>query len=544
MIELGRLKRLLAVLLGVMGLLAGLLLLRQAADAILRAATGADPASVFNEPPAPPSELLDVLDWLPDSQRDGRQMEPATRRAITDAYARALSALDRSGRGDADAPLQEYLGGSALSAALDVATDERAVESSTVHLRQELTLEFYSDDGAIVAVSVPVVEVARVVGDGALTPRQVVWSDEAWRFVMILEDGNWRLHQLQIVAVDNTAPFAGSARLEQRLKGINSVTVNNLDPTWNTYDPTVAAAELDMVQDLGLDTMRVFIAGPEFGTVDTASIADFLDLAAARKVSVVPVLFDGSADHSVDNWRPDREYLDHVVGDLAGHPAIAMWDLKNEPDLDDERSGGASIVDARLDRVSSDVRSIDPSTPVTVGWSSADHATRVLSAVDVVSFHHFANADSLDNAIRDTEAGIGDHQLVVSEFGRPAWVGFVRGMQPAAQAGDVGRLVDVIERHDPAGSMVWVLRDPDRAIEPGLVAGRASSSYGLFESDGTERPVAETIRSGGERAAGPGLSERVRSWLTLTTLTALASMSIVAGVLSIIWRRRRRLIET
>ncbi len=203
-----------------------------------------------------------------------------------------------------------------------------------------------------------------------------------------------------------------------------------------------------------------------------------------------------------------------------------------------------AIVDARLDRVSRHVRSIDPSTPVTVGWSSADHATRVLGAVDVVSFHHFADADSLGDALRDTEAAIGDRQLVVSEFGRPAWVGFVRGMQPAAQAGDVGRLVDVIERHDPAGSMVWVLRDPDRAIEPGLVAGRASSSYGLFESDGTERPVAETIRSGGERAAGPGLFERVRSWLTLTTLTAVASMSIVAGVLSMIWRRRRRLIET
>ena len=541
MTELGPRKRLLAVLLGVIGLLAGLLLLRQAADAILRAATGADPASVFTEPPAPPSELLEVLTWLPDSQGDGRQMEPATRRAITDAYARALSALDRSGRGDADAPVHEYLGGSALTAALDVATDERAVESTTVHLRQELTLEFYSDDGAIVAVSVPVVEVVRVVGDGAFTPRQVVWSDEAWRFVMILEDGNWRLHQLQVVSIDDTAPIAGSARLGRSLRGVNSVTVNGLDPTWQSYDPDVAAAELDMVHDLRLDTMRVFIAGPEAGPVDTAALADFLDLAAARKVSVVPVLFDGSADHRVDNWRFDREYLDHVVGDLAGHPAIAMWDLKNEPDLDDDRSGGAAMVDARLSRVSSDVRSIDPSIPVTVGWSSADHATRVLGAVDVVSFHHFADADSLDSALRHTDVAIGDRQLVVSEFGRPAWVGFARGMQPAAQASDVGRLADVIERHDPAGSMVWVLRDPDRAIEPGLVAGRASTSYGLFESDGTERPVAETIRSGGEQPAGPGRFERVRSWLTSTTL---ASVAVVAGVVSMSWRRRRRLIET
>ncbi|MGB5760432.1 MAG: hypothetical protein WBM50_26190 [Acidimicrobiales bacterium] len=541
MIELGRLKRWLAVLLGLSGLLVGLLVLRQAADAILRAATGADPASIFNEPPAPPSELLEVLDWLPDTPRDGRQMEPATRRTITDAYARALSALDRSGRGDVDAPLREYLGGSALGAALEAAGDERTIESSTFHLRQQLTLEFYSDDGAVVAVSAPGVEIVRVVGDRAATPSRVVWSDEAWRFVMILEDGNWRLHQLEIVAVDDHPPAAGGARLDQQLDGVNSVTVNDLDPTWRSYDPAVGAVELDHVLALGLDTVRVFIAGPEAEPVDTGAITSFLDLAAERDISVVPVLFDGSADHGVGNWRLDRDYLDHVVGNLAGHPAIVMWDLKNEPDLDDDRSGGARIVDAWLDRIGSEVRRIDPSTPVTVGWSSPDHARRGLRVVDVVSFHHFGDADSLEVAIGETEAAIGDRQLVVSEFGRPAWVGFIRGNQPAAQSEAVGELVEVIEADDLAGSMVWVLRDPDRAIEPGLVAARASVSYGLFEADGTERPVAATIRTGGDQVADPGLTELIRSGLTLTTLLAI---SIVAAALAVVWRRRLRLIET
>jgi hypothetical protein len=542
MIELGRVKRWLAVVLAVTGVLLGLLVLRQAADAILRAATGADPASVFNEAPAPPSELVEMIEWLPDRASDGRAMEPATRRAITDAYARALAALDRAGRGDAGAPLREYFGGTALTAALDAAGDVRAVETSTFHLRHDLELGFYSDDGAIVAVSAPVVELARVIGEGAADSTNVRWSDETWRFVMILEDGNWRVHQLEIAAVDARQPSASPIELSRPLRGVNTVTVNDVDPTWSSYDPVVGAAELDIALDLGLDTVRVFVAGPEFPDVDTDAIASFLDFAADRDISVVPVLFDGSADHGVANWRNDSEYVDRVVGELAGHPAIVMWDVKNEPDLDDARSGGAAIVDARFDRVAALVRRSDPFTPITIGWSSAAHATRALPAVDVVSFHHFDDADALQSALRDVQPAIGDRQVVVSEFGRPAWVGFVRGSQSAAQAGRVSDLVQTIDRNEIAGSMVWVLRDPDRPIEEGLVAGRASASYGLLEADGTERPSAAVIRSGGAiEPSGPSVLERLRSWPMLGALPLLLLSTFAVGAVR---ARRRRLIET
>ena len=51
--------------------------------------------------------------------------------------------------------------------------------------------------------------------------------------------------------------------------------------------------------------------------------------------------------------------------------------------------------------------------------------------------------------------------------------------------------------------MVWVLRDPGRAIEQGTVAGRASRSYGAFTGDWSERPLANVIRTGGDHLPLP-----------------------------------------
>lgn len=200
MIEIVRLKRLVAVGALLVAALVGVLVLRQAGAAVLRAASGADPTSAFNAVPPAPTELRRAISWLPDPARDGREMEPATRAAVTDAYARALAALDRAGRGDHSAPLAEYFSGPALAAALEVADASDRAPTDTRHLRHDLRLDFYSDDGSIVALGVPHVDLERAIGaDGA---GAVVTSTERWRLVMLLEDGNWRVQQLEAVGVE------------------------------------------------------------------------------------------------------------------------------------------------------------------------------------------------------------------------------------------------------------------------------------------------------------------------------------------------------
>ena len=81
-----------------------------------------------------------------------------------------------------------------------------------------------------------------------------------------------------------------------------------------------------------------------------------------------------------------------------------LWDVKNEPDLDDERSGGAAVVDAWVERSVAGVRGIDESTPITVGWSNAADAARVSNVVDVVSFHHFTSPAELGEGLASLDA--------------------------------------------------------------------------------------------------------------------------------------------
>ncbi len=527
-----RAKRLLAIAAVLLGVLVVFAVLRQAADTVLRSATGADPTATFNEVIPAPAEIQGGFAWLPDVN-DGRPMEPRTRLMIADALARALGAIDRAGRGDDAAPLSDYLSGPALDAARVAVERSELGETATLHVDTRLRLDFYSDDGSVVAIGVPAAEVVRVT-DLPDLGRSVVTTEEAWRLVLILQDGNWRIVQFETVSAAPVQARSGNRPIDGPFAGVNALSAQSGDPTWRAFDPEVAARDLDDVVRLGFDAVRVFVAGPEFGTIDVAALGQFLDLAEAREVDVVPTLFDGSADHSVDRWRDDDDYLDAVVGPFADHPAVAAWDLKNEPDRDDERSGGSDIVDAWLERTAVAVRRLDPDAPVTVGWSAARHAERLVHAVDVVSFHHFTGAEELSGSLEDLVAAVGDRPVVVSELGRPEWVGFVRGSQPAEQA---RALADLLEASQTAsgGSFVWHLRDLDRPTDPGPIASRASETYGLLRADGSERASAAVVLGGRDAVPSPTAVEWLRRHAPWAVIATAALVFLAAGA-----RRARR----
>ncbi|MEQ8439605.1 MAG: cellulase family glycosylhydrolase [Ilumatobacter fluminis] len=533
MIQVNRAKRLIAAVGLVVVALVGLLVLRQVAGTLLTAASGADPESIFNDTPPAPAEVSEGIRWLPDAN-EGRAMEPATRDDITDAYSRAVAAIDRAGRGDGSAPISDYLSGPALAQAQQmIEGDENVASVATLMIEQELRLDFYSDDGSVVAIGVPFADVVRVIDDDQQR-RTVVSTVEERRFVMLLEDGNWRVQQIESVSVEPVAAGDGGVPFDTRLDGVNVTSAASFDPTWRSFDPQIGARELDIAVGYGFDSVRVFVAGPEFGEIDIEAVEQFLDLAANRDLGVVVTLFDGSADHSVTTWADDRRYLDDIVEPIAGHPAIVLWDVKNEPDLDDERSGGAAVVDAWLERAVAGVRAIDETTPITVGWSNAGEAARVADVVDVVSFHHFTTADELREGLATLDEVV-DRPVLVSEYGRPEYVGVIRGAQPAAQAERVAELREAASAAG-AGSMVWQLRDPADAVDIGYVATRASMSYGLLRADGTERPVA-AVFDDEATPRGPTPVERLRS---LLPLVIVVSIGLSVGGAVWWWVRRGR----
>jgi hypothetical protein len=552
MSEVHRVKQVLVLAIGLLVAIAGLLVVRQLADVVLRASTGADPASIFNEPIQAPVELLEVIEWQPDPPRDGRRLEPTARDRITESYAQAWSSLDRSGRGDPEAPIDVYFSGPALEAAREASGSGAAV--ALVQLDHQLELQFYSDDGQVVALEVGA-RMVRLIGEGE--QQIVVPSTERFDVVMLLEDGNWRIQQLTSVPAGGPAEMDDAADTRRResvdalasmpMRGVNTVTIDGEDRTWSAATTATVEEDLDLVGDLGLDTVRVFVSGPEFAPLDIERVVLALDGAAARGQRVVLTLFDGSADHSPSRWASTPAYLERVVGTLAGHPAIAAWDLKNEPDRDDERSGGAAVVDAWLGEVADHVRRLDPMTPITIGWSTPGEATRLADRVDIVSFHHFGSADELRSSVDRLRYELGDRPLLLSEFGTATWRGLLRGEQETFRGRQLRDLIATAEDLDLAGWLVWVLRDPADPpdVGGGPWADRAELSHGVVRSDGTPRKhsVAAIVTRGTADIGAPSVAERIRGVAPTAVLLVVAAMVAAAVVVAVrrIGGRRRRL---
>ena len=205
-----RVKLLIAMAAGALLVVVALLVIRQGAATVLSASEGADVRTTFRESLTAPVEIRNTISWLADRTSKGRSMEPQTRSDIADAYAQAWSAVDRASRGDPEAPVGEYLAGTALSHIRSQLADP-AIRSTTVqttHIAHKLELTFYSDDGSVVSLNAPEVIVERLVDATSTSDREleatvatVARFAESYRLVMVLRDGNWRVELIERVGV-------------------------------------------------------------------------------------------------------------------------------------------------------------------------------------------------------------------------------------------------------------------------------------------------------------------------------------------------------
>lgn len=529
-----RLKRILAVLLVGGGLLVVVAFVVTAAKAQSEVSSGADPADAFTPVPLLPGDVAGTVEWLPEHRSGQRILDDASRTAVEGSWLRAWDAMDRAAQGDVE-ELELWFGGSALERVRSLA-GSGVRQVAPVH-RLEVT--FHSDDGTVVGLDAHEVVVVRG-GDG----EEPLVAAESFDAVILLEDGRWRLHHLRRRSASVLHLDGGSRSVDGPIRGVNHLPrANPWGDTWVEYDPVVADADLDLVAGLGVGSVRVFLdyealgAGTPEPTV-VAAVVDYLDRAAARDIGVVVTLFDGHADRSTQRWVADRHHLEGVVGAMVGHPALLAWDLKNEPDRDDDEHG-ALLVRAWLRWVGSTVRSLDPSTPVTIGWASDEHAAELLDVVDLVSFHHYGTPGSLDVVIPRLAVAVGGRPVVVSEIGMPtfnSW--YPHGHTEAEQAHHLDRTIDHLETAG-VGWMVWTLHDvatPPPSTPGGRRAGE-ETTFGLFRSDRSPKPAAAVVAGGDAAPVGPlDRLDKPFTWVVLTAGVAVAGV-VGAGFAG----RRRRL---
>lgn len=211
---------------------------------------------------------------------------------------------------------------------------------------------------------------------------------------------------------------------------------------WSDFDPVEVADEFDLISELGMDVVRLFLLWDEFqpepDSVEDDRLDDLAvvcDVAAARGLGLDITFFTGHM--SGPSWAPrwlldgsssrhpsphvrqvlsegriveatyrnmfqdpqalqaERLLLDTVVGRLKDHEGVWMWNLGNEPDLfayPDSAAAGTSWVD----EMTKIIREIDSDHPVTTGLHAASLLTdnglrvdQVFSSAETAVMHGY-----------------------------------------------------------------------------------------------------------------------------------------------------------
>jgi len=216
--------------------------------------------------------------------------------------------------------------------------------------------------------------------------------------------------------------------------GFNFVpsTACNTTQMWqaDTYDSTTIDRELGWAAAIGFNSARVFVQYMVWRDDPDGLKSRFralLEMANRRGISIVPVLFDDCAFGApptldpylgrqneptpgmiLPSWTPSpgvqlgtdlaeqprlRDYVQDLITTFAPHPAIAFWDLFNEPG-NIAKVGTADF----LTRLFAWARELAPPQPLTVGTFNDEHPALnhlIHHASDIITFHTYANLDGL-----------------------------------------------------------------------------------------------------------------------------------------------------
>jgi hypothetical protein len=257
-------------------------------------------------------------------------------------------------------------------------------------------------------------------------------------------------------------------------------------------DPVEMAQELDLIQQAGFNTIRIFLwYQPLFICSGSQMMPDealftkidrLLSRASRRGLKVIVTLND-LPDLYISPLYAGNLFADaetaYIVRRYQTSPAILAWDVRNEGDLDYVARHGEPPRATRdqvlswLRQTSQIVRQNDAHHLITAGWAS--DPTETDPYVDVLSFHYWNSAEPLDARIKDYRQR-SSKPILLEEFGYA-----YEGVDDAdGQAALVGQAAHTAEAGGLAGWVAWTAFDFQPA--PGQAAN-FEDYFGLWTVD-------------------------------------------------------------
>jgi hypothetical protein len=282
--------------------------------------------------------------------------------------------------------------------------------------------------------------------------------------------------KLAVLSVASLFAVAASAAAVpkdlSKVRGANYRSARAKDTTdhWLHYDPAETERDLDYALRLNLNQLRVFISYEAWEADKPAfrrNLTHLLQSAHKRGLGVMPVV--GNTEEMIqDSARSKaREWAADLVKTIGKEPALAFWDVSNEPDWP---TGPPERVKRRLELaryMAGAFHELDKKTPVTIGFAFVTGMEELADAVDVLSFHDYMQTRE------QIRAHIDRAKKFAAKGGKPVF---------NTEIGCVGRAnpYDVtLQEHMNAGVgwYIWEL----------MITKRWGTVHGVFYPDGTVR---------------------------------------------------------
>jgi len=288
---------------------------------------------------------------------------------------------------------------------------------------------------------------------------------------------------------------------------------------WRRWDLDSIVEDLEKLKSIGVDSLRVFLLAEDFaypsGEVKgdaLIKLTEFLDEASKRGFKVFLTLLVGhmSGKNWPFPWDPSNEvytpavthrtirFIRRVVSRVRGHPAVECWVVSNEirhvktPEEPDHfRSWAESVVGA--------IKFIDE-RPVSIGDNTSPTSPVFLmpenvgELVDYLSPHiYLYDDDPVRHGL--TYMAILEYCLstgkptILEEFGFPTNL-----YTEESHAGFIETILVGSLALGARGALIWCAFDfPREGDEPYLWEPH-ELSFGLFRSDGSPKPAAESVK--------------------------------------------------
>lgn len=284
-----------------------------------------------------------------------------------------------------------------------------------------------------------------------------------------------------------------------KMSGLNYYPASaSWDDFWDEFPQKHIAEDLDIIQDLGANAIRIFVqhdyfANPETQADGLSKLNTLLEICDERDIKVIVTLFDLRADYRFQNWGRDSVHLMTVLKAIRGHPALLAVDLKNQADLDFDSAGKANVL-AWADAMITSARYTYPDIPLTIGWSDARQAGLLSEQLNLISFHDYHDPQGLAERLKQVHHIAGDKPVFVTEIGHSRWA-LIRD-KSKRQANRLEAQLTQLGSAD--GVFVWTLHDFDE-IGSNIVGHRPwrksqQKAYGIVTQDGERRPAAEKFK--------------------------------------------------